>query len=80
MALETLEGEKMIHLVAKRVEVHPVQLSKWKKKSGGGRVGGGASGVNRAFGVDEASLDKVCAPLHAKIGTRWYNWTGSEKG
>ena len=41
---------------------------------------GGASGVNRAFGVDEASLDKVCAPLHAKIGTRWYNWTGSEKG
>ncbi len=44
------------------------------------RRGGGASGVNRAFGVDEASLDKVCAPLHAKIGTRWYNWTGSEKG
>jgi transposase-like protein len=68
VALEALKGEKTIQLIAKDFDLHPVQVSEWKKKLLEGASGVFAGGGSVASGVDEASLDKICDPLHAKIG------------
>lgn len=68
MALEALRGEKTIQQIAKEFDLHPVQVSEWKKKLLEGASGVFASGGGAACGRVEASLEKVCDPLHAKIG------------
>jgi len=68
VALEALKGEKTIQQLAKDFDLHPVQVSEWKKKLLEGASGVFASGGNVAAGVTEESLEKVCEPLHAKIG------------
>ena len=68
VALEALQGEKTIQQIAKDFDLHPVQVSEWKKKLLEGALGVFAGGGGAAAGLDEASLEKVCDPLHAKIG------------
>ena len=67
VALEALKGEKTIQQIAKDFDLHPVQVSEWKKKLVEGASGVFAGGGSVAAGVDEASLDKLCDPLHAKM-------------
>ena len=45
-----------------------MQVSEWKKKLSEGASEVFASAGSVAAGADETSLDKVCDPLHAKIG------------
>ena len=68
VALEALKGEKTIQQIARDFDLHPVQVSEWKKKLLEGASGVFAGGGNVAAGVTEESLEKVCEPLHAKIG------------
>ena len=68
VALEALKGEKTIQQIAKDFDLHPVQVSEWKKKLLEGASGVFAGAGSVASGVDEASLEKLCDPLHAKIG------------
>ena len=68
VALEALKGEKTIQQIAKDFDLHPVQVSEWKKKLAEGASGVFATAGSVAAAVDEASLDKLCDPLHAKIG------------
>ncbi len=65
VALEALKGVKTIQQIAKEYEVHPVQVSDWKKV-----MSEGAPGV---FGPDqaknsEADFEKQREKLHSKIG------------
>lgn len=68
VALEALKGEKTIQQIAKDFDLHPVQVSEWKKKLLEGASGVFTDGGGAVSWVDEASLEKVCDPLHAKIG------------
>jgi transposase len=65
VALEALKGIKTIQQIAKEYEIHPVQVSEWKKRAVEGfeqvfEAGGGSKG------------DKDCEvereQLHSKIG------------
>ena len=65
VALEAIKGIKTIQEIAKEYEIHPVQVSEWKKK-----MLEGASGV---FGPGqtkktEEEFDKERDKLHSKIG------------
>ena len=68
VALEALKGEKTIQQITKDFDLHPVQVSEWKRKLSEGASGVFASAGGIAAGADEARLDKLCDPLHAKIG------------
>lgn len=68
VALEALKGEKPIQQIAKDFDLHPVQVSEWKRKLSEGASGVFASGGSVAAGATEEILEKVCDPLHAKIG------------
>lgn len=68
VALEALKGEKTLQQLAKDFDLHPVQVSDWKKKLLEGASGVFASSGNAAEGATEEGLEKVCDPLHAKIG------------
>ena len=68
VALEALKGDKTIQQLAKEFELHPVQVSEWKKKLSDGASGVFASGGSVTAQATEESLEKVCNPLHAKIG------------
>jgi transposase len=68
VALEALKGEKTLQQIAKDFDLHPVQVSDWKKKLLEGASGVFASSGSAAEGAMEESLEKVCDPLHAKIG------------
>ncbi len=70
MALEALNGKKAIQQIGKDFDLHPLPVSEWKKKLlEGCRGWGGADGTGSvASGVNEASLEKLCDPLYAKIG------------
>ena len=65
MALEALKGIKPIHQIAKDFDVHPVQVSEWKKTmtEGAAEVFGSGGGKTEA-GDFERQRDE----LHAKIG------------
>ncbi len=65
VALEAIKGIKTIQEIAKEYEIHPVQVSEWKKK-----MLEGASGV---FGpgqakTNEEQFEKEREQLHSKIG------------
>ena len=63
VALETLKGIKTIQEIAKEFDVHPTQVSDWKKtmaKNAASAFGAGAGGTD----ADEFERDR----LHAKIG------------
>lgn len=65
VALEALKGIKTIQEVAKEYDIHPVQVSEWKKM-----VQGGASEVfGRGKRMEgEEDRDREREQLHAKIG------------
>ena len=65
VALEALKGIKTIQEIAKEYEIHPVQVSDWKKKM--------QEGAPEVFGPGEAKqsaeeFDKEREKLHSKIG------------
>ena len=64
VALEALRGEQSIQELAKRYEVHPNQISSWKRQAVDGLGDVFASGRDR--GRDER--DEQIRELHAKIG------------
>lgn len=66
VALEALKGMRTIQEIAKEFEVHPVQVSDWKKimlEGAAGVFGGGAVGTGG--GED---FERERGQLHAKIG------------
>jgi transposase len=65
VALEAIKGVKTIQQIAKEYEVHPVQVSDWKKTMlerlpGVFETGGGANG--------DADFEKEREKLRSKIG------------
>ncbi len=65
VALEALKGIKTIQEVAKDYEIHPVQVSEWKKKM--------LEGAPEVFGPGQAKqseeeFEKQREKLHSKIG------------
>ena len=65
VAIEALKGMKTIQQIAKDYEVHPVQVSEWKKimLAGAGGVFGPGQGKSAAD-----IFEKERDGLHAKIG------------
>ena len=65
VALEALKGIQTIQQIAKDFDVHPVQVSEWKKT-----ITAGAAGVFGAGGGKAGAEDFVRerSQLHAKIG------------
>jgi transposase len=59
VALEALKGVKTIQEIAKEYNVHPVQVSEWKKV---------AQNAASAGSSDAEEFEKERARLHAKIG------------
>lgn len=65
VALEALKGVRTIQEIAKEFDVHPVQVSEWKKvmaQNAASAFGAGASQV------DTEAFEKERNRLHAKIG------------
>ena len=65
VALEALKGVKTIQQIAKEYDVHPVQVSEWKKVM--------IAGASEAFGpgrgrMAEEDFDREREKLRAKIG------------
>jgi transposase-like protein len=63
VALEALKGIKTIQQIAKEFDIHPVQVSDWKKTMTQGAASVFGSG---AGGTEAESCER--AQLHAKIG------------
>ncbi len=65
VALEALKGVKTIQQIAKDYDVHPVQVSEWKKTmaEGAAEVFGPGAGKTEA-----EEFERERAQLHAKIG------------
>lgn len=64
VAIEALKGVKTIQEIAKEYEIHPVQVSDWKKQMLEGATDLFGAGKKSAEEDLEAQKDK----LHAKIG------------
>ena len=65
VALEALKGVKTIQQIAKDFDIHPVQVSEWKKAM----AEGAASIFGPGGGKTEAEdFERERARLHAKIG------------
>lgn len=65
VALEALKGIKTIQQIAKDFDVHPVQVSEWKKIMAAGAASAFAPGADKT-GADDFERER--AQLHAKIG------------
>lgn len=65
VALEALKGVKTIQQIAKEFEIHPVQVSEWKKTMAEGAPGVFGPGARRSEAED---FDRERTQLHAKIG------------
>ena len=65
VALEALKGVKTIQQISKDYDVHPVQVSEWKKTM----ADGAATVFGPGTGKTEAEeFERERAQLHAKIG------------
>jgi transposase/putative transposase len=65
VALEAIKGIKTIQEIAKEFDVHPTQVSDWKKtmaKNAASAFGPGAGGT------DAEEFERERSRLHAKIG------------
>jgi transposase-like protein len=65
VAIEAIKGVKTIQQIAKDYDVHPVQVSEWKKTMVAGAAG--LFGPGRSAGEAE-DFERERAQLHAKIG------------
>ena len=65
VALEALKGVKTIQQIAKDFDIHPVQVSEWKKTMAEGAASVFGSGGGR---TDSEDFERERAQLHAKIG------------
>jgi len=65
VALEALKGEKTIQQIAKEYEIHPVQVSDWKKAMMERMPEIFSSGRKKS---PEEQYEREKAQLHAKIG------------
>ena len=65
VALEALKGVKTIQEIAKEFDIHPVQVSEWKKTMAQGAASVFGPGAARTEAED---FDRERAQLHAKIG------------
>jgi transposase-like protein len=65
VALEALKGIKTIQQIAKDFDVHPVQVSDWKKAMTEGATGIFGRGLEKA---DAEDFERQRDELHAKIG------------
>ena len=64
IALETLKGEQTVAELAKRFEVHPSQVRKWKKDLTEGAEGVFGGGHDQ----DSRDRDALIAQLYQQIG------------
>jgi transposase len=62
VALEAVKGEEPLIVIAERFDVHPNQITKWKRQL--------QEGAAVVFGEDEKAAEEgpSIAELHAKIG------------
>jgi transposase/putative transposase len=65
VALEALKGIKTIQQIAKDFDIHPVQVSEWKKTMAEGAASVFGPGSGMTEGED---FERERAQLHAKIG------------
>jgi transposase/putative transposase len=65
VALEALKGAKTIQQIAKEYDIHPVQVSEWKKTMTGGAASLFGPGAGRTEAED---FERERVRLHAKIG------------
>lgn len=65
VALEAINGVKTIQEIAKEFEVHPVQVSEWKKTMAKNAANAFGAGAGKA---DAEEFEQERARLHAKIG------------
>jgi transposase/putative transposase len=65
VALEALKGVKTIQQIGKEFDVHPVQVSEWKKIMSEGATGVFGPGQGRTA---EEDFEKERSALHSKIG------------
>jgi transposase len=64
VALEALKGDKTVQEIASKHQVHPNQVSAWKKQAIDGLGAVFANGADKAQDDHEAQVER----LHAKIG------------
>ena len=65
VALEALKGIRTIQEIAKEFDVHPVQVSEWKKVMAQNAASAFGAGAGQA---DTEAFEKEHNRLHAKIG------------
>ena len=65
VALEALKGAKTIQQIPKEFDIHPVQVSEWKKTMAEGAASVFGSGAGKAEAED---FERERVQLHAKIG------------
>ena len=65
MALEALKGVKSIQQIAKDYQVHPVQVSEWKKTMTKAATGVFGPGKSKTEGED---FEQERSALHFRIG------------
>ena len=63
VALEALRGDKRVHEIAVKRQLHPTQVSKWKRQAIEGMAGGFSDKVKKA-----ENKNGEIKELHAKIG------------
>jgi transposase len=65
VALEALKGIKTLQQIAKDFDIHPVQVSDWKKTMSTGAAGVFGASKSKAEASD---FERERCQLHAKIG------------
>lgn len=65
VALEAIKGVKTIQEIAKEYDVHPVQVSEWKKTMAKNAASAFGAGAGK---TDAEEFERERERLHAKIG------------